>query len=66
MDSGYNNYRNNGGKVGRKCGYRKTDDVMREQYGDAIKLLRKGISLRNVSKLCDISVNTVRKCKALV
>ena len=66
MDSGYNNYRNNGGKVGRKCGYRKTDDVMREQYGDAIKLLKKGISLRNVSKLCDISVNTVRKCKALV
>lgn len=66
MDSGYNNYRNNGGKVGWKCGYRKTDDVMREQYGDAIKLLRKGISLRNVSKLCDISVNTVRKCKALV
>ena len=57
MDSGYNNYRNNGGKVGRKCGYR---------YGDAIKLLRKGISLRNVSKLCDISVNTVRKCKALI
>ena len=66
MDSGYNNYRNNGGKVGRKCGYRKTDDVMREQYGDAIRLLKKGISFRNVSKLCDISVNTVRKCKALI
>lgn len=66
MDSGYNNFRNNGGKVGRKNGYRKTDDIMREQYGDAIKLLRKGISLRNISKLCNISVNTVRKCKALV
>ena len=54
------------GDLRQNRGYRKTDDIMREQYGDAIKLLRKGISLRNVSKLCDISVNTVRKCKALV
>lgn len=31
-----------------------------------IRLLKKGISLRNVSKLTGTSVNTLRKCKALL
>ncbi len=48
MESGYNHYRSNGGKVGRKVGYRKTEEQMREQYQKEISLLKKGLSLRNV------------------
>ena len=61
--SGYANYRNNGGKVGRKEGYRKSDEAMREEYSEVFKLLKKGISLRNISKITNVSVNTIRKCK---
>lgn len=61
VESGYNNFRANGGKVGRKQGYRKSDDAMKDEYADEIRLLKKGYSLRNVAKLTDTSVNTLRK-----
>lgn len=61
MDSGYQNFRANGGLVGRKQGYRKSDEAMKEEYAEEIRLIRKGYSLRNVSKLTHTSVNTLRK-----
>jgi DNA invertase Pin-like site-specific DNA recombinase len=66
VESGYKNYRANGGKVGRKEGYRKSEADMREQYAEEIRLLRKGISLRNVSKITGTSINTIRKCQSLI
>ncbi len=66
MESGYNHYRNQGGAVGRKTGYRKSAEQMREQYKEEIKLLRKGYSLRNISAITKTSVNTLRKLKAEV
>ena len=66
IESGYKNYRANGGKVGRKVGFQKTDDAMREQYVEELKLLRKGYSLRNIAKITGTSINTIRKCKALI
>ena len=66
VESGYKNYRANGGKVGRKEGYKKSDEAMREQYAEEIRLLRKGISLRNISKITGTSVNTIRKCQSLI
>lgn len=65
VESGYNNFRANGGKVGRKMGYRKSETEMREQYAEEIRLLKKGISLRNVQKITSTSVNTLRKIKKL-
>ena len=65
VESGYNNFRSNGGKVGRKEGYRKSDDEMREQYAEEIRLLKKGYSLRNIQKITNTSVNTLRKIKSL-
>lgn len=65
MESGYNNYRNNGGVVGRKTGYRKTSEQMKEEYAEEIRLLKKGYSLRNISKITHTSVNTLRKLYAL-
>ena len=65
MESGYNHYRTTGGKVGRKTGYRKSQDDMREEYAEELRLLKKGISLRNVSKITHTSVNTLRKVREL-
>lgn len=66
MESGYNNYITNGGRVGRKIGYQKSDEEMKNQYLEEIKLLRKNISLRNVQKITGTSVNTLRKLKEFV
>ena len=66
VESGYKNFRANGGKVGRKEGYRKSNDDMKVQYAEEIRLLRKGISLRNISKITGTSVNTIRKCQSLI
>lgn len=63
MESGYNHYRSLGGRVGRKEGYRKSDEQMRTQYQNEIKLLRKGLSLRNVNAITHTSINTLRKIK---
>ena len=63
MESGYNHYRSQGGAVGRKRGYRKSAEQMRDQYKEEIKRLRKGMSLRNVSAITHTSVNTLRKLK---
>lgn len=65
MESGYNNFRNNGGIVGRKTGYRKTSEQMKEEYAEEIRLLKKGYSIRNISKITHTSVNTLRKLSAL-
>lgn len=61
MNSGYKNFRDQGGVVGRKRGYTKSEDQMKQQYSQEIKLLRKGLSLREVSKLTGHSINTIRK-----
>jgi len=66
VKSGYKNFRANGGKVGRKAGYQKSESDMKEQYTEEIKLLKKGYSLRNISKITGTSINTIRKCKALI
>lgn len=65
MESGYNHFRDKGGKVGRKRGYKKSTEDMKEEYAEEIRLLKKGISLRNVSKITNTSVNTLRKVRDL-
>lgn len=66
MESGYNSYRSRGGQVGRKSGYRKPTETMMLQYTKEISLLKKGISLRNVSAITKTSVGTLQKLKRLV
>lgn len=69
MASGRSQYikrcREQGIKMGRPSTYRKSEAMYREQYGREISLLRKGISLRNVSSLTGVSVNTLRKIKSI-
>lgn len=52
--------------VGRPSSYRKSDEQYKEQYSKEISLIRKGISLRNVSKLTGVSINTLRKLQSYV
>ena len=66
MQSGYANYRANGGNVGRKVGYSKPIEAYKEQYAEEIRLLRRGYSLRNISKLTGSSVTTIRKVAAII
>ena len=66
MESGYNHFRMNGGKVGRKVGYRKSVDAMKTQYSKEIQLIKKGISLRNIAAICGTSVNTLQKIKKII
>ena len=66
MESGYNHFRQQGGKVGRKEGYRKSNEQMKEQYTKEIQLLRKGLSLRNIRAITNTSVNTLRKLKVMI
>lgn len=66
MASGYLVHLKNGGSVGRHLGYRKPKVNFYKEYSEEIRLLRKGISLRNISKLTGTAVNTIRKCKHLI
>lgn len=52
--------------LGRPTKYKKSDSQYREQYQKELTLLRKGISLRNVSKLTGTSIGTLRKIKIYV
>lgn len=66
MASGYKHYREVlNGTVGRKKGYRKSDEQMKEQYSKEIQLLKKGISLRNIQAITNTSINTLRKLKTI-
>nr|WP_122121594.1 recombinase family protein [Alistipes megaguti] len=66
MESGYHHYRQNGGRVGRKVGYRKSEDELRAQYGKEIQLLRKRLSLRNVAAITGTSTTTLQKIKKII
>lgn len=69
VNSGRNQYiakcRKEGIKMGRPTNYKKSDEAYKEQYQKEIALLRKGISLRNVSQLTNTSMNTLRKLKSM-
>lgn len=65
MASGHDRYiakcRAEGIKMGRPGTYRKSDERMRTQYTKELGLLKKGISLRNISAITGTSVGTIRK-----
>jgi DNA invertase Pin-like site-specific DNA recombinase len=65
FQSGYRNYINNGGKVGRKPGHTISDDDLLKKYSEVVKLLKRGLSIRQISKLTEnTSTTTILKVKA--
>jgi DNA invertase Pin-like site-specific DNA recombinase len=66
MVSGYRNHIKNGGKVGRKSGSVETDEEFIKKHQDIVKLLKKGLSLRNISGLTNNkSTNTIMKVRKI-
>ena len=70
MESGRRQYiekcRREGIKMGRPSTYRKSDEEYRKQYQREISLIRKGLSLANISAITGTSINTIRKLRILV
>lgn len=70
MASGRDQYiakcRKDGIKMGRPSSYRKTPDEYKRQYSKEISLLKKGISLRNISIITGTSINTIRKIQKII
>ena len=63
LNSGREQYRKNGGKLGRKPGSKKTLEQKKEEYKEAINLLRRGYSIRNTAKLTGYSIQTIQTIK---
>ena len=65
MVSGYRNHIKNGGKVGRKSGSIETEEEKTiQKHSDVLKLLKKKLSIRQISGLTNKSTNTVLKVKS--
>lgn len=63
LNSGRELYIQKGGRLGRKPGSRKTAEQRKEEYREAIALLKKGYSIRNVAKLTGKAVSTIQQVK---
>lgn len=66
LKSGRDKYIRDGGKLGRKTGYRKSNDELLEENKDVVKFIRKEQSIRNIMKLTGKSSGTIQKVKKLV
>ncbi len=64
MVSGYQNHIKNGGKVGRKSGSIETEEETLQKHSDVLKLLKKKLSIRQISGLTNKSTNTILKVKS--
>lgn len=64
LNSGRAKFIADGGKLGRKVGYRKSNEKKQEEYKEVIKELKRGTSIRRTAKLCDVSISTVQRLKA--
>ena len=63
LNSGKAQFMANGGKVGRKEGYKKPDEKFQEQYAAVIKQLKKGYPIRMIAKSCGCGISTVQRIK---
>ncbi len=66
MKSGYLRYLKNHGKVGRKKGYRKSDEEILKDYPNVIKYLKKERPIREIMKLTGKSNGTIMKVKKIL
>jgi DNA invertase Pin-like site-specific DNA recombinase len=65
IKSGYEIFRTNGGKVGRKEGFKKSDEKVLEEHKDVLKLLKQDYSVRNIMKITGKSSGTIQKVNKL-
>lgn len=63
LNSGRELAKQKGVKFGRKVGSIKSTEKLKEEYEEQIKLLRKGVSVRQIAKLTSTSPTTIMKVK---
>ncbi|RNI23022.1 recombinase family protein [Rufibacter latericius] len=63
INSGLDEARKKGVKLGRKEGSTKTKEALLVQYKEVVGHLKKGQSVRNAAKICAVSTGTVLKVK---
>lgn len=63
LNSGRALYIQKGGRLGRNPGSFKSREQKKEEYKEAISLLKKGYSIRNVAKLTGRAVSTIQTIK---
>jgi len=65
LKSGYLNFRANNGVVGRKTGFRKSPELMKDEYVEEIKMLKRGYSYQHIGQITNTNKNTLTKLKKL-
>lgn len=63
LNSGRELAKSKGVKFGRKVGSVKSAEKLKEEYSEQIKLLKKGVSVRQIAKLTSTSPTTIMKLK---
>ena len=68
LNSGREKYIRDGGKLGRKEGYRKQPDDYERDYPEVFKELRRRdrLSYDRIARICNVSKNTVITCARLL
>lgn len=66
LNSGRLKFINDGGKLGRKIGYRKSNEELLEENKDIVKFIKQDQSIRNIMKLTGKSSGTVQKVKKVI
>lgn len=65
LHNAYQTYLHEGGRVGRKIGFKKTVMQYRKDYARELNLLREGLSLKKCRDITGTSINTLRKLKSM-
>lgn len=63
LNSGREQAKARGVKMGRKPGSVETKERKAEKHADIIKCLKKGCSIRDTSKICKVGISTVQRMK---
>ena len=68
LQSGYRNHIKKNGKksVGRKKGDTDSDEKVLNRHSDVVRLIKRGLSIRNISAITNKSTNTVMKVKRIL
>ena len=68
LQSGYRNHIKKNGKksVGRKKGDIDSDEKVLNRHSDVVRLINRGLSIRNISAITNKSTNTVMKVKRIL
>lgn len=66
LNSGRNKFIRQGGKLGRKVGYRKSNEELLDENKDIVKFLKQEQSIRNIMKLTGKSSGTIQKVKRII